>query len=375
MLKITLLCLAPLLLLSYSINAYFASDLTIDKSYEVIKVIGSVEIRSYKETIYASYIPASKGDRGNSFRKVAGYIFGKNSGNEKIAMTSPVVIKPNNNYEMAFIMPDSFTLASLPMPNDTNINIYPVSSSIKAAIRYSGYTNSVKEAEYKQKLINLLDENEIAFKEDFEVRVYDAPYKLFGRRNEIVVTVNLKSENMINSTNIDTIYLGGGCFWCVEAVFENVIGVQKVTSGYSGGKLKNPTYKDVAYGNTDHAEVCEVTYAKDEINLESLLKVFFATHDPTTLNSQGNDFGPHYRSIVLYANEVQHQVVDQVVNELNTSIFDGRIVTQVQPFDAFYSADISHQNYYENNKYAPYCSIVISPKIEKLKKELSQFYK
>jgi len=375
MLKITLLCLAPILLLSYSLNSYFNSDLTLESAYKVLKVIGPVEIRAYKEQIYASYTPTSSDDRGNSFRTVAGYIFGKNSLNEKIAMTSPVVLKPTNNYEMAFIMPDTFTLTSLPVPDDLAVKIYPVSSSTKAAIRYSGYTNEAKEAEHRLKLIDLLIENKISFEKDFEVRVYDAPYKLFGRRNEIVVSINLNSEKMLSSDTSDKIYLGGGCFWCVEAVFENVIGVKNVDSGYSGGKLKNPTYNDIAYGNTQHAEVCEITYAKDEIDLESLLKVFFATHDPTTLNRQGHDFGAHYRSIILYKDEAQLRVVNQVIKELNSSVFDQKIVTQVQSFDAFYIADISHQNYYENNKNAPYCSIVISPKIEKLKNDLAQYYK
>ena len=372
MLKIALIVGVSVLFVGYSINAFFKTETA---SYKIVQVHDSVEIRAYNEMIYASYTPEDSVERSNSFGKVANYIFGNNSTNEKIAMTSPVVIKPNNNYEMAFIMPDQYTISSLPKPSSAEVSIYSVPSSIKAAIQYSGFSNPEKEAQYKQKLIAVLAQNNIAHQKDFHIYVYDAPYKLLNRRNEIVVSVTLKEDEIANTVDMDKIYLGGGCFWCVEAVFENVIGVHKVVSGYSGGTLKNPSYTDVAYGSTNHAEVCEISFNNQEVNLENLLKVFFATHDPTTLNRQGYDVGEHYRSIVLYSNQFQKEITENVIQELNSTVFDGGIVTQLVPFESFYYADVSHQNYYANNQTAPYCSVVISPKIEKLKKHLSQLYK
>lgn len=372
MLKIALIVGVSVLFVGYSINTFFKTETA---SYKIVQVHDRVEIRAYNEMIYASYTPQDSEDRSNSFGKVANYIFGNNSANEKIAMTAPVVIKPNNNYEMAFIMPNQYTVSSLPEPSSAEVSIYSVPSSIKAAIQYSGFTNPKKEDHYKQELIAVLAENNIAHQKDFQIYVYDAPYKLLNRRNEIVVSVNLKEDKIKNTEGMDKIYLGGGCFWCVEAVFENVVGVTKVVSGFSGGRLKNPSYSDVVSGSTNHAEVCEITFNNQEINLENLLKVFFATHDPTTHNRQGNDVGKHYRSIVLYSNQSQKVITENVIQELNKTIFEGGIVTQLVPFESFYHADSSHQNYYANNQTAPYCRAVISPKVEKLKKHLSVFYK
>lgn len=372
MLKIALIVGVSVLFVGYSINAFFKTETA---SYKIVQVHDRVEIRAYNEMIYASYTPQDSEDRSNSFGKVANYIFGNNSANEKIAMTAPVVIKPNNNYEMAFIMPNQYTVSSLPEPSSAEVSIYSVPSSIKAAIQYSGFTNPKKEDHYKQELIAVLAENNIAHQKDFQIYVYDAPYKLLNRRNEIVVSVNLKEDKIKNTEGMDKIYLGGGCFWCVEAVFENVVGVTKVVSGFSGGRLKNPSYSDVVSGSTNHAEVCEITFNNQEINLENLLKVFFATHDPTTHNRQGNDVGKHYRSIVLFSNQSQKDITENVIQELNKTIFEGGIVTQLVPFESFYHADSSHQNYYANNQTAPYCRAVISPKVEKLKKHLSVFYK
>ena len=365
------------IILSSFILVYFSFKIFIDAKeydYQVLKVIDEIEIRAYDEMIYASFTPQNERDRSSSFRMIANYIFGGNSANEKISMTSPVVMKPYDNHEMAFIMPDHYSLNSLPIPNNSQIKISKIPSSIKAAIQYSGYSNAKKENKKKEELIAILNAHNISHEENFEVLVYNSPYKLFNRRNEVVVSINFNEVNRMSQKN-EKLYLGGGCFWCVEAVFQDVIGVEKVVSGYSGGLIKNPTYEQVSYGRTKHAEVCEITYNPETINLEQLLKIFFASHDPTTINKQGNDLGEHYRSIVFFSDLNQKKLIDNVISELNVSVFDHKIVTQVQAFDVFYKAETYHQDYYENNKYAPYCSYVISPKVEKLKKELSQFYK
>ena len=345
-----------------------------EHDYQVLKIIDEVEIREYDEMIYASYTPVNENDRSSSFRVIANYIFGGNTSNEEISMTSPVVMKPYDNHEMAFIMPDHYTLTSLPKPNNSQIKISKIPSSIKAAIRYSGYSNAKIENKKKEELIAVLNAHHIAHENDFEVLVYNSPYKVFNRRNEVVVSVNHNKTNNMSLKN-EKLYVGGGCFWCVEAVFQDVIGVEKVVSGYSGGLINNPTYEQVSSGRTNHAEVCEITYNPAAIELEQLLKIFFASHDPTTMNRQGNDVGAHYRSIVFFSDLNQKNVVENIISELNATVFDHKIVTQVQAFETFYKAENYHQDYYQNNKYAPYCSYVISPKVDKLKKELSQFYK
>lgn len=162
---------------------------------------------------------------------------------------------------------------------------------------------------------------------------------------------------------------GSGCFWCVEAIFECVHGVHQVKSGYSGGDIANPTYKMVTSGATGHAEVVQVTFDPESVSFLELLEIFFKTHDPTTLNQQGADVGTQYRSIVLYHNEQQKKLTQQVIQQLNSErIWSDPIVTTVEPFDLFYSAEAYHQEYFENNPNQGYCRLVINPKLEKFKK-------
>ena len=372
MVKFFAIISSSIILVYFSINLFIMAE---EHDYKVLKVIDEVEIRAYDEMIYASYTPQNESDRSSSFKMIANYIFGGNATNEEISMTSPVVMKPYDNHEMAFIMPGHYSLNSLPKPNNSQIKISKIPSSTKSAIRYSGYSNVKIENKKKEELIAVLSAHNISHENDFEVLVYNSPYKLFNRRNEVVVSVNLNNKVNHMSLKNEKLYVGGGCFWCIEAVFQDVIGVEKVVSGYSGGLIKNPTYEQVSSGRTKHAEVCEITYNPAAIELEQLLKIFFASHDPTTINKQGNDVGEHYRSIVFFSDSNQKKVVYNVIKELNISVFDHKIVTQVQEFDVFYRGETYHQDYYENNKYVPYCSYVISPKIDKLKKELSQFYK
>jgi len=162
--------------------------------------------------------------------------------------------------------------------------------------------------------------------------------------------------------------LGGGCFWCVEAVFERVEGVKNVVSGYAGGHLKNPTYKDVSRGKTGHAEVCQIHFDPEVINYDQILQIFWQAHDPTTLNRQGNDSGTQYRSAIYYHNKSQQISAASAIKNADT-MFEDDITTEVAPLDEFYEAEVYHQDYFKNNPNAPYCTFVIAPKINKLKKK------
>lgn len=162
---------------------------------------------------------------------------------------------------------------------------------------------------------------------------------------------------------------GSGCFWCTEAFFLDVEGVEKVVSGYTGGKVKNPTYKEVCSGLTGHAEAVQITYNPKKISYDELLEIFWGTHDPTTLNRQGNDEGTQYRSAIFYHNDEQKTIAEDYKKKLDQSgAFDNPIVTEITPAATFYPAEDYHQNYYNLNGSAPYCSYVIRPKLEKFKK-------
>jgi peptide-methionine (S)-S-oxide reductase len=162
---------------------------------------------------------------------------------------------------------------------------------------------------------------------------------------------------------------GSGCFWCTEAMFERLEGVEKVVSGYSGGHVNNPTYEQVCAGATGHAESIEITYRPDKVTYSKLLEVFWRTHDPTTKNRQGNDVGTQYRSVVFYHDEEQRKLAETYRNKLESEhIWDRPIVTEIVPFVRFWPAEEYHQNYYDNNPTKGYCSLVITPKIEKFRK-------
>jgi peptide-methionine (S)-S-oxide reductase len=164
--------------------------------------------------------------------------------------------------------------------------------------------------------------------------------------------------------------LGGGCFWCIEAVFVELKGVAKVESGYAGGTVKNPTYRDVCSGLTGHAEVTQITFDPSVVSFKEILQVFFTVHDPTTLNRQGADVGTQYRSVILYHDEEQKEMARQVIAEINAAkIWSNPIVTEVAPYTEFYKAEGYHQNYYANNPGQPYCQVVIAPKVVKFRKQ------
>ncbi len=172
-----------------------------------------------------------------------------------------------------------------------------------------------------------------------------------------------------NTSGYDTATFGAGCFWCVEAIFQQLKGVISVTSGYSGGETKNPTYKEVCSGESGHVEVCQIVFDPKQVSFKDLLEAFWQTHDPTTINRQGNDFGTQYRSVVFYHNEEQKQLAEKYKKELDLSgAFSKPIMTAIEPFSVFYAAENYHQNYYNQNTEQQYCSYMIKPKLDKFKK-------
>lgn len=174
----------------------------------------------------------------------------------------------------------------------------------------------------------------------------------------------------------ETITLGGGCFWCLEAVYDEMRGVTDVLSGYSGGHVANPTYREVCGETTGHAEVVQVKFNPDVISLKEILSVFFTIHDPTTLNRQGADVGTQYRSVIFYHNEVQRETAVSLIEELNNAhIWDNPIVTEVVPFEQFYVAEEFHQNYYVNNPGQGYCRVVVAPKVAKFRQRFNHLQK
>lgn len=167
-----------------------------------------------------------------------------------------------------------------------------------------------------------------------------------------------------------TTTLGGGCFWCLEAVYDDLRGVTEVVSGYAGGHVPNPTYEQVCSKMTGHAEVVQVTFDPAQISFREILAVFFTIHDPTTLNRQGNDVGPQYRSAIFYHDEEQRKLAEEVMQEVETAqLWPAPLVTELKPLDAFYPAEDYHQEYFKNHPYAMYCQLVIAPKVTKFRKQ------
>jgi peptide-methionine (S)-S-oxide reductase len=171
-------------------------------------------------------------------------------------------------------------------------------------------------------------------------------------------------------SNLETATLGAGCFWCVEAVFDDLKGVEDVVSGYAGGHTENPTYRQVCDGDTGHAEVAQITFDPSVISFKEILQVFFAVHDPTTLNRQGNDVGTQYRSAIFYHDDEQKRVAAEVIKEVTEEgVYDNPIVTEVVPFEKFWPAENYHQEYFLNNPNQPYCAAVVAPKVVKFRKK------
>lgn len=184
--------------------------------------------------------------------------------------------------------------------------------------------------------------------------------------------VNKEDMDKISSSNLDTAVFGAGCFWCVEAIFQELKGVEAVESGYSGGSVENPTYKQVCTGTTGHAEVARIIFDPSVITYDELLDVFWTTHDPTTLNRQGADVGEQYRSVIFYLNDAQKESAEKSKQDVAPKIWDDLIVTAIEPLTSFYIAEDYHQNYYNDNSGQSYCKFVINPKLEKFRKKFKE---
>ncbi len=190
-----------------------------------------------------------------------------------------------------------------------------------------------------------------------------------GQKTENQKNSKKMNEEKVNIAEMETITFGAGCFWCVEAVFQQIEGVVKVESGYSNGTTKNPSYREVCTGNTGHAEVVQVTFDPKKVSFDTILEIFWKTHDPTTLNRQGADEGTQYRSAVFYANEAQKQTAETWKKKLNDEhVFPNPIVTEITPLSNYSKAEDYHQDYYDLNGHNPYCQVVIKPKMDKLQK-------
>jgi len=191
----------------------------------------------------------------------------------------------------------------------------------------------------------------------------------------IFLSLNLFAQNNKKDmeTRLSTATFGNGCFWCTEAIFQQLKGVEKVMPGYTGGSIKNPSYKEVCSGTTGHAEAIQITFDANIISYRELLDVFFYTHDPTTLNRQGADVGTQYRSAIFYHDESQKNDATLMITQLESEgVYDDKIVTEVSPFDVYYDAEEYHKNYYNNNKNQGYCRAVINPKLDKFVKKYSE---
>ncbi len=191
-----------------------------------------------------------------------------------------------------------------------------------------------------------------------------------------VIGQSIKLTNTKSMTTIETATVANGCFWCTEAIFQLLNGVESVTSGYTGGTLKNPTYNEVITGRTGHAEAIQIKFDTSKISFIEILEVFFSTHDPTTLNKQGYDVGTQYRSAIFYNSETQKKEAEEFIKVLSEAkVFENQIVTEVTKLDVFYIAENYHQNYYNNNKTQGYCVAVINPKLEKFLKQFKSIIK
>ncbi|TVR88786.1 MAG: peptide-methionine (S)-S-oxide reductase [Saprospirales bacterium] len=199
-----------------------------------------------------------------------------------------------------------------------------------------------------------------------------------GQDQRILEIVEREKEFLQKTESMDDyeqITFGAGCFWCVEAVFQELKGVKAAVSGYAGGHVKNPTYREVVSGRTGHAEVVKVTFDPDVIPLQTVLEVFWSTHDPTTLNRQGADVGTQYRSAVFYNSKEQRKIAQKSKDEVATELWDDPIVTEITPLETFYQAEEYHQNYYANNPEQGYCRVVINPKLNKFRERFKDWLK
>ncbi len=194
-------------------------------------------------------------------------------------------------------------------------------------------------------------------------------------RLAVLLLMSLMGKNAMEETTLDTAVLGGGCFWCMEAIFQQVIGVEEVLPGYAGGFVENPTYEQVCSDTTGHAEVVRIVFDPAKISYETLLKIFWTVHDPTTPNRQGNDVGSQYRSIILYRTPQQQAIAERLREMFAAPLWEKPIVTEIKPLDKFYPAEEYHRNYFARHPEQAYCQLVIQPKVQKFREKFQHLLK
>lgn len=340
-------------------------------NYTVVKKMNSYEIRQYPEHIIAqTTVQGSfKQSLNNGFRILAGYIFGWNTKKESIAMTAPVVAQQNgktNKSEsismtapviattqgdsqiISFNMPRSYTLETLPIPTDPRVKIITIPSEKYAVMRFFWYNSDTKIKNMQKKLLSALAEDGIATQGNISYAWYNAPLTPPRMtRNEVLIE--------LKDTMSKKIVLAGGCFWGIEELIRKQPGVINTTVGYNGGKIKNPTYEN----HKSHAEAVEIEYDTQKTSYKKLLDFFFQIHNPTTLNSQGNDIGSSYRSAIFYGNEEEKEEAKNFIEIVNKSKrWKDQVVTTLEPLETFYPAEEYHQDYLQKNPDGYTCHVV-----------------
>lgn len=345
----------------WSVWGFFGSRVE-QAEYTVVKKMNGYEIREYPAHIVAqTTVKGPYGESMNSgFSIVAGYIFGGNTKKESIAMTAPVVAqkekinKVSENIAMtapvvattegdsqiiSFGMPRSYTLETLPTPNDPRVKIVMIPTKKYAVMQFSWYRSDARVKNMQEKLLSALTRDGVATEGNVAYAGYNAPgTPPWMTRNEILVEVREDTGKKI--------VLAGGCFWGMEELIRKQPGVINTTVGYAGGKMENPTYEN----HGDHAEVVEILYDPEKTSYKKMLDFFFQIHNPTTLNQQGNDIGTSYRSAIFYENEEEEQEAENFIEIVNTSKrWKDPVVTTLEPLQKFYPAEDYHQDYLQKN--------------------------
>ncbi len=345
----------------WSVWGYFGSHVE-QTDYNVIKKMDGYEIREYPAHIVAQTRVNGTFDESlnNGFSILAGYIFGGNTKKESIAMTAPVVAKKGDSTNkseniamtapvmattegdsqiISFSMPRSYTLETLPKPNDSRIKIVMIPAKKYAVMRFSWYSSTARIKSMQDKLLSALAHDGIETQGNPSYAGYNAPWTPpWMTRNEVLVE--------LKETFTKKIVLAGGCFWGMEELIRNQPGVINTTVGYTGGKVENPTYEN----HEGHAETVEIEYDPEKTSYKKLLDFFFQIHNPTTLNQQGNDMGPSYRSAVFYGNEDEKKEAEKFIEIVNKSKrWNDHVVTTLEPLRKFYPAEDYHQDYLQKN--------------------------
>lgn len=347
------------LLALWSAWGYFGSHVEQAK-YTVVKNTNSYEIREYPAHIVAqTKVKGTFGESMNSgFSILAGYIFGSNTkkesismtapvlaqketkASENISMTAPVIATTEGDYQLiSFVMPSSYTLETLPTPNDSRVKLVTIPAKKYAVMGFSWYRSDSRIKTMQEKLLNALAQDGVETVGEPSYAGYNAPWTPpWMTRNEVLIE--------IKETNGEKIVLAGGCFWGMEELIRKQVGVINTTVGYTGGKLENPSYEN----HEGHAEAIEIEFDPEKTTYKNMLDFFFQIHNPTTLNQQGNDKGTSYRSAIFYANEQEKKEAEDFIKTVDASKrWENPVVTTLEPLQKFYPAEDYHQDYLQKN--------------------------